>query len=263
MIDRRTLLTLPLGALALRGQTTVKEVRLLSLAPSPYTRRRDSFRAGAGILLNLRRLVEEHQLPATGTYIDAAAKIEKPAELPAMMRGADVLLLGSSVWAQGPSWVIRKFFEVVNGENLAGVAASTWVTSGGVHTGAEMAHDSTLTTLRGMGAATFTFGQKQMIFATDERVGVPEKAGDFTLLDCWFMEGLAKASLVHALAGGNPPAARALWTKLGSHPQYYHGPFPTELAPLEARFGKLRAQLNAAANPKSEARQQLDALLKA
>lgn len=257
-MDRRSFFALPLAAAA---QSPKREIRLLSLAPSPYTQRKDSYRAGAGILLSLRRLIEEHSLPATATYYDAAARIEKPSELMPLVRGASVLLIGSSVWAQGPSWVVRKFFEVVDAESLAGVSASAWVTSGGALTGAEASLASTFSSLHGMGASTFTFGQKQMMFTTDERVGTPEKAGEFTLLDCWFMEGLAKASLVAALAPGDPAAAKALWSKLQGSPIYYAGFFPKDIAALEARFGAIRQKINAAANPRSESRKEIDSLL--
>lgn len=262
IIARRNVLALPLAAVPLTAlaQDRTREIRLISIAPSPSTRRRDSFRAGAGILMSLRRLATEHQLPVRASYYDAAPSLGQPERLQTMVRGADVLLIGSSVWAQGPSHVVRQFLQAVNGESLSGVMASAWVTSGGVHTGGEVAHESVLATLRGMGAAVFTFGQKQAVFSTDERIG-PEKEGEFTLLDCWFMEGLAKASLVAALGAGDRARSTALWDKLGAAPSYWHGFFPKDQVELGRRFSEMRALLNAAAVPASEARKQVDGML--
>ncbi len=257
-ILRRSFLLSPAGLLA---QTTeAREIRLISAAPSPYTQRRDSYRAGHGILLNLRRLIEEHKLPLTATYYDASPLLSQPAKLKQLLPGASVLLVGTSVWAQGPSSVSRTFFEAIDSESLAGVAASTWVCSGGAHTGASLAYESNLATLRSIGAAVFSFGQKQAVFTTDERVDA-EKPGEFSLLDLWFMEGLAKAAIVNALALGNPARAKGLWEQLESHPNYYMKHFPRNGAELEKRFEAFRKLINEAARPRSEARRQLDAQL--
>lgn len=212
MVTRRSLIAL----LAMQPRA---EIRLISAAPSPYTQRRDSFRAGAGIVLCLRKWITDLKLPVDVTYYDAAPLLGKPEELKRLLRGAKVLLVGTSVWAQGPSSVGRQFFETVNTESIAGAAASTWVTSGGAHTGGALAWDSNLATLRSMGASVFSFGQKQMVFTTDERL-TGEKPGEFTLLDAWFMEGLAKAALVQALYEGSREKAEALWKQLQSNPNY-------------------------------------------
>jgi len=257
-IERRSFLLLPAAALA--QEEKPREIRLISAAPSPYTQRRDSYRAGHGILLNLRRLIEEHKLPLIATYYDASPLLGQAAKLKQLVPGAAVLMVGTSVWAQGPSSVSRTFFEAIDSESLAGVAASTWVTSGGAHTGAALAYESNLATLRSIGAAVFSFGQKQAVFTTDERVDV-EKPGEFLLLDLWFMEGLAKAAIVNALALGNPARANGLWEQLESHPNYYMKHFPKNGAALETRFGLFRRQINGATNPRSEARRQLDAQL--
>ena len=244
---------------SLLAQASKREIRLVCAAPSPYSQRRDSYRTGHGILHNLRRLIEEHNLPLKATYYDASPMLSQPSKLIQLLPGASVLLVGTSVWAQGPSSVSRTFFEAIDNESLAGVAASTWVTSGGAHTGAALAHESNLATLRSMGASVFTFGQKQSVFTTDERVD-GTRPGEFTLLDLWFMEGLAKAAIVNALAIGNPDQANQLWQTLNSKPQYYLGAFPKNEKEL-VRFATLRDQLNQASNPKSEARKTFDALL--
>ena len=257
-MERRSLLFLPAALLA--QEEKPREIRLISAAPSPYTQRRDSYRAGHGILLNLRRLIEEQKLPLIATYYDASPMLGQPARLKQLLPGASVLMVGTSVWAQGPSSVSRTFFEAIDTESLAGVAASTWVTSGGAHTGAALAYESNLATMRSMGASVFSFGQKQAVFTTDERVDA-EKPGEFSLLDLWFMEGLAKAAIVNALAPGNPARANSLWQQLDSHPNYYLKHFPKDRASLEDRFGVFRKQLNEATSPRSEARRQLDARL--
>ncbi len=255
---RRTMMGWPL---ALMGQGAKKEIRLISAAPSPYTQRRDSYRAGAGILLCLEKLIAEHQLPVEATYYDAAPLLGNVAALKKLVQGAAVVIVGTSVWAQGPSSVSRTFFEAVDTESLAGVSASTWVTSGGAHTGAAMAYESNLTTLRGMGAAVFSFGQKQAVFTTDERT-TGEKPGEFTLLDVWFMEGLAKAAIVQALGSGDREAAAAAWAKVKGSPIYYRGLFPKSDQELVERFGPIREAINAAANPRGEGRRRIDAMVR-
>ncbi|MBZ2183545.1 MAG: hypothetical protein K7J46_02465 [Bryobacter sp.] len=252
-MTRRTLLF----ALA---QSPPREIRLICAAPSPYTGRRDSYRAGHGIFACLRRLIGEHALPLQASYYDATPHLGKPEALKRLLSAAPTLLIGTSVWAQGPSSVSRSFFEAVNTHSLAGQSASTWVTSGGAHTGAALAFDSNLATLRSMGAAVFGFGQKQMVFTTDERLS-GERPGEFTLLDLWFMEGLAKAAIVQTLAAGQPVEARALYEKLNSDPAYYLKYFPKSTAELEPRFNEIRLRLNAAAPPRSMERKELDALL--
>lgn len=249
-----------LGATAW-ARAAAPEIRLICAAPSPYTKRRDSFRAGAGILLCLRRLIEEHKLDLTTKYFDASPWLDQPKRLPSLLTGRfEVLLVGTSVWAQGPSSVSRGFFEAIDLESLAGVSASTWVTSGGAHTGGSMAFQSNIATLMALGAAVFTFGQKQAVFQTGERLG-PEKEGEFTLLDVWFMEGLAKAAIVAALAPGNRDLAGQLWKRLNSSPIYFQNDFPKSEDALRERFGNLRKLLNDAKEPGSEERRKLDALL--
>jgi hypothetical protein len=242
------------------AQPIRREIRLICAAPSPFTGRRDSYRAGHGIFACLRRLIEEHTLPLTASYYDATAHLGKPEPLKRLLSSPSTLLIGTSVWAQGPSSVSRSFFEAVNTHSLAGQSASTWITSGGAHTGAALAFDSNLATLRSMGAAVFGFGQKQMVFTTDERL-TGEKPGEFTLLDLWFMEGLAKAAIVQTLAAGEPAQARALYEKLKADPAYYLKHFPKSKEEIEPRFNEIRLRLNAAAAPRSAARRELDALL--
>src|SRR5260370_23652681 len=97
----RTKLAACLALLPLHAVAQTPEVRLLSLAPSPYTSRHDSFRAGCGILLSLERLIREHHLGLHATYYDAVPALENADKAKALVHGAQVLVIGASTWAQG------------------------------------------------------------------------------------------------------------------------------------------------------------------
>jgi hypothetical protein len=236
------------------------EVRFLNLAPSPYTQRHDAFRAGCGILLSLQRLVREHKLPLTATFHDAVPSLENPDQAKALVRGARVLVVGGSTWAQGSAYYLRRFFELVDAEDLAGVSATAWTTSGGAHTGGEVVIADTLRTLMGMGAQVFSLGQKSMVFPTGERFD-PRAEGEFTILDCWFMEQFAKNIALVALAGNDRAKAAAIEKQLDFSPLYWTK-FPKDEATITPRFRELRDQLNAAADAKSEAYKNLRALVR-
>jgi hypothetical protein len=236
------------------------EVRFLNLAPSPYTQRHDAFRAGCGILLSLERLVREHKLPLQATLYDGVPALENPEKAKALVRGAQVLVVGGSAWAQGSAYYLRRFFELVDAEDLAGVSATAWATAGGIHTGGETVIADTLRTLMGMGAQVFSLGQKSMVFPTGERFE-PRAEGAFTVLDCWFMEQFAKNIALVALAGNDRSKAAALEKQLDFTPLYWTS-FPKDEASLVPRFGELRDRLNAAANAKSEAYRNLRGLVR-
>ena len=51
-----------------RSRKSTAEVRFLNLAPSIYTHRYDSLRAGLGIALELRALVKAQNLPIRITF---------------------------------------------------------------------------------------------------------------------------------------------------------------------------------------------------
>ena len=235
------------------------EVRFLILAPSPYTQRHDAFRAGCGIFLSLDRLVREHKLGLRPTFHDAAPAIENPEKAKALVHGARVLVVGGSTWAQGSAYYLRRFFELVDAEDLAGVSATVWATAGGAHTGGEMVIADTLRTLMGMGAQVFSLGQKSMVFPTAERFD-PRAEGEFTILDCWFMEQFAKNIAVVALAGNDRAKAVALEKQLDFTPIYWSR-FPKDEASIAPRYRELRDRINAAADPKSDAYKTLRSLL--
>src|SRR5690242_14768233 len=84
------------------------EVRFLCFAPSPYTQRHDAMRAGLGILLSLRRVTEEHRLALRSTFHDGIPSLQDAARARALARGARVLVVGGSTWAQGSSYYLRR-----------------------------------------------------------------------------------------------------------------------------------------------------------
>lgn len=226
------------------------EVRFLTFAPSTYTKRFDSVRAGLGIALQLGRLAEEHRMPVKIGFINGVPALRNEGEARALLRGAPVIVVGGSTWSQGSSAPLRKFFEMTGSESLWGVSASVWATSGGSHTGGEMVVLDSMRSLMGMGAQTFTLGQKLMVFTIDERIGVP--AGEFTLLDCWYMEQFAKTLLLAAHAKGDPLKAKDLAQKLKLTHAYYFG-LPKTNEELVPRHEEIRGWINTAADKKSGA----------
>ncbi len=109
-----------------------------------------------------------------------------------------------------------------------------------------------------MGAQVFSLGQKSMVFTTDERSAPPE--GQFSSLDCWYMDQFARAIAVTALAGNGRPATQALEKKLGYSPQYWNG-LPKDEGSIEKQYRELRDLINAAADPQSAAWRKLQSLM--
>ncbi len=203
------------------GKKEVPEVRFLTFAPSSYTKRFDSVRAGLGIALHLKRLGDENALPVRIGFINGVPALRNEGEARALLRGAPVLVIGGSTWSQGSSAPLRRFFEITGSESLWGISASVWATAGGSHTGGEMVVQDSMRSLMGMGAQTFTLGQKLMVFSTDERIG--GSPGEFTLLDSWYVEQFAKVLLLQAHARGDPAMAREIARKLKLTHAYYFG----------------------------------------
>ena len=224
------------------------EVRFLTFAPSPYTKRFDCVRAGLGIALHLKRLADEHDLPVRIGFVNGVPALRNEGEARALLRGAPVLVIGGSTWSQGSASPLRRFFEVTGSESLWGVSASVWATSGGSHTGGEVVATDSMRSLMGMGAQVFTLGQKLMVFTTDERTGVP--AGEFTLLDCWYMEQFAKTLLLTAHAKGDPEKAKELAQRLKLTHAYYFG-HPKTNEELIPRHEEIRGLVNSAADRKA------------
>jgi hypothetical protein len=219
------------------------------LAPSPYTQRHDALRAGLGIYLSLRELIDRRRLALRTSFHDGAPVYDRPEAARRLVAGARVLVIGGSAWAQGSSYYLRRFFELVDLEPLAGVSVTAWATAGGAHTGGETVISDIFRTAMGMGAQVFSLGQKCMVFTTDERIDPPE--GEFTPLDGWYMDQFARTIAVTGLAGNDPARAAALARQLGTSPQYWTL-MPKSEAAL-ASYAKLVKRLNAAADHNSEA----------
>lgn len=225
------------------------EIRFLCFAPSPYTGRHDALRAGIGIFRLLAALIDGRGLPLRAAFYDAMPAVEDVPGGARLLRGADVLVIGGSTWAQGSAPYPRRYFEHAGSEYLGGVAATAWATAGGAHTGGEVAIWDLMRTLMGMGAQVFSLGQKLMVFTMDEREVPP---GDFTLLDCWYMDQFARNIAVVALARGHRERARSLSEELGVSTQFYTH-LPRDPVELRLRYGALRDWLDAAADPASTA----------
>ena len=237
------------------------EVRLICLAPSPYSHRHDALRAGFGIYLLLQDVILEQRLPIRISYYDGSAFSNDRKRIAEVLKGPRVIAVGGSTWSQGPSLHVRQFFELAGGQDLSGVSATAWATAGGAHTGGEEVVSGILRSLMGMGAQTFTLGQKYMVFTTDERLD-PPVAGAFSTLDLWYMDQFARTIAVIALAGNDRAAAEKLARHLGTSPYYFMTNYPPGEAVLR-RYGPLQQRLNAAADPSSDAYKQLVAKLAA
>ncbi len=234
------------------------EVRFICVAPSPYTDRHDSLRAGFGIFILLQQAIAKHNLNISTTYYDGSTFYDDGDKIRKVLHGPQVILLGGDTWAQGPTYYMRRFFEV-GPTDLTGVSASAWATSGGAQTGGEVVVSTTLRSLMGMGAKTFTLGQKLMVFTTDERLS-PQKPGAFSLLDLWYMDQFARTIAVEALFGNDRTKAKKLAKELGTNPYYYKINFPPSPEKL-SEYVDLQRKLNAAADPKSPEYQELRSML--
>jgi hypothetical protein len=236
--------------LQLRGAEQNKQIDFLSLAPSPYTHRHDSMRAGVGIYLRLKALIEEDHLPLTVAFYDVSPYLEDRKAVDSIISEADVLVIGGSTWSQGSSFYLRRFFELYGANSLLGVSASAWATAGGSHTGGEIVVEDTFRSLMGMGAQIFSLGQKLEVFTTDERIGV--SPGNFTPLDCWYMDQFARSIAFAATVGGDRKKAAVVSQTLHYSPSYFYD-FPKNESKLEDEYGSLQRFLNDASDPKSEA----------
>ncbi len=235
-----------------QGDPRADEIRLVSFAPSPYTQRLDSLRAGVALVRRIRAHVAAIERKTRVTMLDGTKRLGTKQVKAIFTPAPKVLLLGSSTWGQGSNKYIRELFEHTDGVSLIGVKASTWVTSGGAHTGGEMLSMDTQRSLQGLGAAVFTLGQKQMVLTTDEFVD-GRKPGEFSLQDVWYLDQFARMIVIQSVESHE---AAALAAKLGFEAAYYHRfPLRQEAFPEELR--ELHAWLSKAAGPRSAERSEL------
>ena len=214
------------------------EVRLVCFAPSPYTRRQDAMRAGYGLALLVRGHLKKLGLPTVVTLYDGAKRLSSAGTARGLLSPLPkVLLVGSSTWSQGSNRFVREFFELTGDVELLGVKASSWVTSGGAHTGGEMEAMDTQRSLQGLGASVFTLGQKQMVLTTDEFED--RKAGEFSLLDVWFLDQFARMIALQTL---EPAAIGKASETLEFNVRYYTG-FPKKTGFASEEIQRLQKML--------------------
>lgn len=222
-------------------------ISMISLAPSPYTSRHDSIRAGYGIYYFLHRFIKDYTLPLSAVYYDGTFALGNRDALE-KMTSSNVLVLGASVWSQGSTRYTRQFFEDVGAGDWLGQSVSAWATAGGQHTGGSVLIADTLRSAMGLGARVFSLGQKYMVFSTDERIGIDDHY--FSLLDLWFMKQFACAVAVEALTHIDFKTAAENTSILGCFPHYY-----TRIPKIDGaldHFAPLADVLNRASDPESK-----------
>lgn len=244
----------------LQGAEKVNEVRLISIAPSTYTKRFDSLRMGYGIKLFIEAHVAAQKLPITVSMYDGARRVSDTAAKNAMLSGPKVILLGSSTWAQGSSRHAREFFETIGSTSLLGKLMSFWVTSGGAFTGGETVWQDLQRSSMGLGASVMTLGQKLMVLSTDEGIG--QRAGVFSAQDGWFLDQFAQLIVIHAADRYGLADLSELTAKMKFDIHYYRG-FPRDGLPEEskARIEGVLAKINAAMRASSPERKAMEAQL--
>lgn len=222
------------------------DIRLIAVAPSPYTNRMDSIRAGYGLKTALETRIRQLGLPFTVGYFDAVKRLDNPTSLAELFSGSPrAMLIGSSTWGQGSNRYVRQLFEVVPQQSLLDVQASSWVTSGGAHTGGEVVAQDIQRSMMGIGASTFNLGQKLVVFTTDERDNLVP--GEFTLIDVWVMDQFAQMIILKSLQRGGPglPPPAEVQDALGFNIDYF-SKFPLGDAELTQDIRRLRRFLNRA-----------------
>jgi hypothetical protein len=222
------------------------DIRLIAAAPSPYTQRMDSIRAGYGIKSALEARIRQLDLPWTVGYFDAVKRLDDPDSLGALFSGSPrAVIIGSSTWGQGSNRYVRQLFEVVPQQSLLDVQASSWVTSGGAHTGGEVVAQDIQRSMMGIGASAFNLGQKLVVFTTDERDDL--QPGEFTLIDVWVMDQFAQMIILKSLQRGGPglPPAAEAQAAFGFNIDYF-SKFPLGEAEVTQEIRRLRRFLNRA-----------------
>lgn len=259
-LSRRTFLAAGAGLAAkplLPQSTTTADIRLIVLAPSPYTHRMDSIRAGYGIKALLEAHIQQLGLPFAVGFYDGVKRLDDVTTLAELFSNSPrVILMGSSVWGQGSNRYIRQLFEVLPQQSIIETQASSWVTAGGAHTGGEVVAQDIQRSLMGIGASVFNLGQKLVVFTTEEREAIP--FGEFTLLDVWVMDQFAQLVVLKALQrpGTGLPNPDTVQAILGFKIDYF-ARFPLSQADFTKEMRQLRIFLNRAANPSSPERMKI------
>jgi hypothetical protein len=256
-LSRRTLIRVGagFGAKLLPGQVVqLADIRLIVLAPSPYTHRLDSIRAGYGLKTLLEARVQQLGVPFTIGFYDGVKRLDDVTSLAELFSNSPrAIIMGSSTWGQGSNRYLRQLFEVLPQQSIIGTQASSWVTAGGAHTGGEVVATDIQRSLMGIGASVFNLGQKLVVFTTEEREDIPP--GDFTLLDMWVMDQFAQIIILQALQRRGPglPSPEKVQAILGFRIDYFSR-FPLSQGDFTKEMRELRIFLNRAKNPSSPER---------
>ena len=259
-LSRRTLIAAGAGFganLLLAQSAPSADIRLIALAPSPYTHRMDSVRAGYGLKTQLELRIQQLALPFTVGFYDGVRRLDDLTSLAELFGNSPrVIVMGSSTWGQGSNRYVRQLFEVLPQQSIIGTQASSWVTAGGAHTGGEVVAQDIQRSLMGIGASAFNLGQKLVVFTTEERDDIP--AGEFTLSDVWVMDQFAQLILLQALQRRGPglPNPETVQATLGFQIDYFTR-FPLSQADFTKEMRQLRLFLNRAVNPSSPERAQV------
>lgn len=214
-------------------------VRVLHFSPGTATDRHDSHRAALGFVQGVVSAAAELALDAVCRLDWALPAIDEAPRVHALLEGADLVAIATPVHGQGSPWFVRKFLEQTRGLQLWGMPATAFATSGGTHTGGEMALLDTFRSLQGCGACTFTFAQKLTVLPVQQRL---RPDGEFDPVDVWFLRQLARTCLVQWAARSDRAAGRSVARRLGVDTAYYLD-FP-DAARLEAEAGALCRWMN-------------------
>ena len=217
-----------------------RTIRILHFSPSTATGRHDSHRACLGIVRSVQDAVVELGLGHRVELIWALPAITSKEQVRTLLEGGDVLAVATPTYGQGSPWFVRKFFELTTGCAIWGKPATAFATSGGNHTGGETSVGDCLRSLQGIGAATFSFAQKTLVFGTNQKFA---QDGEFDLVDVWFMRQFGRTLLLHAVLRDAPDAGAETARRLGLRTDYYED-FPSRAA-AEQQLAALCDALNA------------------
>jgi NAD(P)H-dependent FMN reductase len=202
-------------------------IRILHFSPSTATGRHDSHRASLLLAHFINRAAALVGIDVGVHLVWALPAITSKQNAQALMQGADVIVIASPTYAQGSPWFLRRFLELGAGLQLWGSLGTAIATAGGQHTGGDVTVADTLRSLHGMGMCTFTFAQKYMVFATQQKLVAD---GRFEPADAWFLQKMAETVLSHALTRKTSTPAAEWAARFGLSTCYYnHFPSPADL----------------------------------
>jgi hypothetical protein len=215
-------------------------LRILHFSPSLATGRHDSHRAALGFHHFVKQASAECGAPIAVEHVWALPLITSKTAAQSLMVGVDLLVLVSPTYAQGSPWFVRRFLELGAGLQLWGRLGTALATAGGLHTGGEMTVIDTLRSWHGLGLCTFTFAQKYLVLGAQQKFA---QDGEFDLIDTWFLQQLARTSVLQLLVRHSPQSTFDCAHRLRLDTGYYNQ-FPGQEF-LESSLGEIRNRLNA------------------